>query len=86
MVKKNLRDLVGYGSKGKKITWPNSSKLALQFVLNYEEGGENSVLNGDKYSETFLSEIIGAKAIKGRHINIHVSCVPKNPAFYSSDS
>ena len=70
MVKKNLRDLVGYGSKGKKITWPNSSKLALQFVLNYEEGGENSVLNGDKYSETFLSEIINAKAIKGRHISM----------------
>jgi len=70
MVKKNSRDLIGYGSKGKKITWPNNSKLALQFVLNYEEGGENSVLNGDKYSETFLSEIIGAKAIKGRHISM----------------
>ena len=70
MIKKNSRDLVGYGSKGKKITWPNNAKLALQFVLNYEEGGENSVLNGDKYSETFLSEIIGAKAIKGRHISM----------------
>ena len=70
MIKKKSRDLVGYGSKGKKITWPNNSKLALQFVLNYEEGGENSVLNGDKYSETFLSEIIGAKAIKGRHISM----------------
>ena len=70
MVKKTTRDLVGYGAKGKKITWPNNSKLALQFVLNYEEGGENSVLNGDKYSETFLSEIIGAKAIQGRHISM----------------
>ena len=70
MVKKNSRDLIGYGAKGKKIPWPNNSKLALQFVLNYEEGGENSVLNGDKYSETFLSEIIGAKAIKGRHISM----------------
>ena len=70
MIKKNSRDLVGYGSKGKKITWPNNAKLALQFVLNYEEGGENSILNGDKYSETFLSEIIGAKAIKGRHISM----------------
>ena len=70
MVKKISRNLVGYGSKGKKISWPNNSKLALQFVLNYEEGGENSVLNGDKYSETFLSEIIGAKAIKGRHISM----------------
>ena len=59
MIKKNLRDFVGYGSKGKRISWPNNAKLALQIVLNYEEGGENSVLNGDKYSETFLSEIIG---------------------------
>ena len=70
MVKKNSRDLVGYGSKGKKISWPNNAKLALQIVLNYEEGGENSILNGDKYSETFLSEIIGAKAYKGRHISM----------------
>ena len=70
MVKKNSRDLVGYGEKGKKISWPNNAKLALQIVLNYEEGGENSVLNGDKYSETFLSEIIGAKALKGRHISM----------------
>jgi len=70
MVKKISRNFVGYGSKGKKISWPNNSKLALQFVLNYEEGGENSVLNGDKYSETFLSEIIGAKAIQGRHISM----------------
>ena len=70
MIKKNSRDFIGYGSKGKKISWPNEAKLALQFVLNYEEGGENSVLNGDKYSETFLSEIIGAKAIKGRHISM----------------
>ena len=70
MIKKNSRDFVGYGAKGKKISWPNNAKLALQIVLNYEEGGENSILNGDKYSETFLSEIIGAKAIKGRHISM----------------
>ena len=70
MVKKNSRDLIGYGAKGKKISWPNNSKLALQFVLNYEEGGENSVLNGDKYSETFLSEIIGAKPVKARNISM----------------
>ena len=70
MIKKNSRNLIGYGAKGKKISWPNNAKLALQIVLNYEEGGENSVLNGDKYSETFLSEIIGAKAIKGRHISM----------------
>ena len=70
MPKKNLRNMVGYGAKGKKISWPNNAKLALQIVLNYEEGGESCILNGDKYSETFLSEIIGAKAIKGRHISM----------------
>ena len=62
--------MIGYGSKQIKVVWPNNAKLALQIVLNYEEGGENSVLHGDKYSETFLSEIIGAQPIKGRHINM----------------
>ena len=70
MSKKNIRNFIGYGSRGKKISWPNNAKLALQIVLNYEEGGENCILNGDKYSETFLSEIIGAKPIKGRHISM----------------
>ena len=55
MSKKNIRNFIGYGSNGKKIIWPNNAKLALQIVLNYEEGGENCVLNGDKFSETFLS-------------------------------
>lgn len=64
------RNLVGYGQKDFKIEWPNKAKIAVQFVLNYEEGGENCVLNGDKYSETFLSEIIGAKPIEGRHMNM----------------
>ncbi len=70
MSKKNSRNLIGYGSLGKKISWPNNAKLALQIVLNYEEGAENCILNGDKYSETFLSEIIGAQPIKGRHISM----------------
>ena len=70
MSKKNIRNFIGYGTNGKKISWPNNAKLALQIVLNYEEGGENCILNGDKYSETFLSEIIGAKPIKGRHISM----------------
>jgi allantoinase len=70
MSKKILRNMIGYGAKGKSISWPNNARLALQIVLNYEEGGENCVLNGDKSSETFLSEIIGAKAIKGRHISM----------------
>ncbi len=70
MVKKNLRDMVGYGSTDIKVKWPNNSKIAVQFVLNYEEGAENCVLNGDKTSEVFLSEIIGAKEIKGRNMNM----------------
>ncbi len=70
MKKKYPRDLIGYGSKNLNIKWPNNARIALQFVLNYEEGGENCVLHGDKTSEVFLSEIIGAKPIKGRHLNM----------------
>ena len=70
MKKKYPRDLTGYGSKNLNIKWPNNARIALQFVLNYEEGGENCVLHGDKTSEIFLSEIIGAKPIKGRHLNM----------------
>ncbi len=62
--------MIGYGSNQPKISWPNKARIAIQIVLNYEEGAENCVLNGDKYSETFLSEIIGAQPIKGRHINM----------------
>ena len=50
------RNYIGYGKNNPKITWPNNAKLALQFVLNYEEGGENNILNGDDHSEIFLSE------------------------------
>ena len=70
MSKKYPRNMIGYGSNEIKVNWPNNARLALQIVLNYEEGAENSVLHGDKYSETFLSEIIGAQPIKGRHINM----------------
>ena len=70
MSKKYPRNMIGYGSKEPKVVWPNNAKLALQIVLNYEEGAENNVLHGDKHSETFLSEIIGAQAIKDRHINM----------------
>ena len=62
--------MIGYGSKDKKIKWPNNARIAVQIVLNYEEGAENCVLNGDKQSEVFLSEIIGAQPVKGRHINM----------------
>ena len=54
------RDMVGYGAKPPHADWPGGARIALQFVLNYEEGGERSVLHGDPASETFLSEIIGA--------------------------
>ncbi len=70
MKNKYPRNMLGYGSNLPKVIWPHNSKIAVQFVLNYEEGGENSILHGDKSSEIFLSEIIGAKSIKGRHINI----------------
>jgi len=70
MKNKYPRNMIGYGNKLLKVEWPNKAKLALQFVLNYEEGSENCVLHGDTYSETFLSEIIGAKPIKGRHMNM----------------
>ncbi|MCD6041705.1 MAG: puuE [Burkholderiales bacterium] len=65
------RDLVGYGSKPPKPKWPGSARVALQFVLNYEEGGENSVLHGDPASEAFLSEIVGARPFAGaRHMSM----------------
>ena len=62
------RDLAGYGQSPPHADWPNGARIALQFVINYEEGGENCVLHGDHASESFLSEIIGAKAYEGvRH-------------------
>ena len=70
MNKKYPRNMVGYGKKLPKIIWPNKAKLAVQIVLNYEEGAESNILHGDKKSEVFLSEIIGAKPIKGRNINM----------------
>jgi allantoinase len=70
MSKKNPRDMIGYGSKDQKIKWPNNARIAVQIVLNYEEGAENCILNGDNSSEVFLSEIIGAQPVKGRHINM----------------
>ena len=57
------RDLVGYASNPPQVTWPNGAKVALNFVLNYEEGGENCLLHGDGESEKLLSEIVGAGAL-----------------------
>ncbi len=64
------RDMIGYGAAPPFADWPGSARLALQIVLNYEEGGENSVLHGDRASETFLSEIIGAQAFEARHLSM----------------
>ncbi|WP_076593780.1 allantoinase PuuE [Herminiimonas arsenitoxidans] len=64
------RDLIGYGRKPPHALWPGHSRIALQFVLNYEEGAENSVLDGDAGSETFLSEIIGAQSFPARHMSM----------------
>lgn len=64
------RDLLGYGAQPPNPNWPDGARLAVQFVINYEEGAENSVLHGDPGSETFLSEIIGASAYPDRHMSM----------------
>ena len=64
------RDLHGYGRRTPHARWPDGARLALQFVLNHEEGAENCVLDGDPCSETFLSEIIGASAFPMRHMSM----------------
>jgi putative urate catabolism protein len=65
------RDMSGYGQHLPDAGWPCAARTAVQFVINYEEGGENCVLHGDAASEAFLSEIVGAEAIEGqRHMNM----------------
>jgi allantoinase len=65
------RDMKGYGEHAPNVTWPNKAKVAVQFVINYEEGAENCILHGDNASETFLSEIIGAQPfVNERHMNM----------------
>jgi allantoinase len=64
------RDLVGYGAHPPFADWPGAASIAVQFVLNYEEGSERSVLEGDATSETFLSEMIGAEAFAARHMSM----------------
>lgn len=66
-----IRDMVGYGAVPPHPHWPGEARVALQFVLNYEEGAENTILNGDRASETFLSDIIGAQPFPGqRHMSM----------------
>lgn len=65
------RDLRGYGAAPPDPLWPRGARVAVQFVVNYEEGGENSILHGDAASEAFLSEIVGAVPWPGqRHMNM----------------
>lgn len=65
------RDMCGYGQRPPPAGWPDGARIAVQFVINYEEGGENCVLHGDAESESFLSEIVGAVPIEGqRHMNM----------------
>ncbi|WP_169570342.1 allantoinase PuuE [Sneathiella limimaris] len=65
------RDLIGYGENPPDPKWPDGARIAVQFVLNYEEGGENCILHGDDASEAFLSEIVGADMLPDvRHISM----------------
>ena len=65
------RDMVGYGAHPPDPKWPGDARVAVQFVINYEEGGENCILHGDLASEAFLSEIVGAQSYAGlRHMNM----------------
>lgn len=65
------RDLIGYSHDFPKIVWPNNARLALNFVLNYEEGSEANILDGDDHSEGYLTDLPGAIALKGeRHLSV----------------
>jgi len=64
------RDLIGYGRTPPFADWPGGARIAVQFVLNYEEGGENCVLHGDPGSEQFLSELVGAVSYPARHLSM----------------
>ncbi|MDR3428229.1 allantoinase PuuE [Silvimonas sp.] len=64
------RDLIGYGRNPPHANWPGKAKIAVQFVLNYEEGGENCVLHGDAGSEQFLSEMFNPASFPGRHLSM----------------
>jgi allantoinase len=64
------RDLIGYGPNPPHPHWPNDARIAVQFVLNYEEGGERTVLNGDAGSETFLSELFNPESYPNRHLSM----------------
>ena len=65
------RNMVGYGETPPDPHWPNSARVAVQFVINYEEGGERTIVNGDAESESYLSEIVGTVSVEGkRDLNV----------------
>ena len=64
------RDMIGYGGQPPHADWPGNARIAVQFVLNYEEGGESNILHGDSGSEQFLSEIVGAQSYQARHMSM----------------
>src|ERR1700728_2317186 len=65
------RDLVGYGATPPDARWPGGAQIAVQFVINYEEGGENAIFHGDPAAEAFLTEWIGAQPVYGmRNMNM----------------
>src|ERR1700733_5241345 len=65
------RDLAGYGRSTPDPRWPGGARVAVQFVINFEEGGENAIFHGDKASEAFLTDVLGAQPWPGqRHMNV----------------
>ena len=65
------RDLAGYGRNPPDPRWPGNARVAVQFVVNFEEGAENNILHGDDASETFLTDVLGAKPWPGqRHMSV----------------
>src|SRR5688572_4396969 len=68
------RDLVGYGATPPDPRWPDGARLALQIVMNYEEGGESSILHGDEASEVYLQEVVGTTPVFGQR-NLSVESV-----------
>lgn len=64
------RDLIGYHGEVPKVAWPNQAQIAVQFVLNYEEGAENHIEHGDAGSEQFLSDIVGAASFPDKHMSM----------------
>lgn len=79
------RDTVGYGEKTPKPKWPNGAKVAINFVINYEEGGERCLLHGDNESENLLSEIAGAEAYGTFDLKVSVLSRTNSRFYFFSD-